>query len=201
MVEEQHKPPRTPAQSGALVVSRDSLSPDEDTVFLAHLVTQLLCPADDIGDNSATSLVPIPSRQQPASTTTHELAIRALAAMYFGRAQNSQRAAEKGLRAYVAALGKLQDDLSSPETAVKWETLASILCLGMYENISQSGKTAWMNHYQGISRLVQLRGPSMLGNPRERELFRQCRFAIVGFRDPHDDFWQESHTNRFVCRL
>jgi hypothetical protein len=104
-----------------------------------------------------------------------------LAALYFGRVCHSEEAVNKGIKVYVAALKRLQDDLSRQETALRWETLASVLCLGMYENVTNPGFPAWLNHYEGISRLVYLRGPSLLREPRDKELFRQCRFAIVSF--------------------
>lgn len=62
----------------------------------------------------------------------------------------------KGPRLYVRSLDHVQVRLAliDPKRAVETKTLASVLCLCIYENITLSEPTAWLKHYDGVSRLV-----------------------------------------------
>ncbi|KAF5020305.1 hypothetical protein F66182_7681 [Fusarium sp. NRRL 66182] len=86
--------------------------------------------------------------------STRTLAVRALAAVYFGKTNGDRRIFEAGNREYVRALRRLQLDLASPTAVLEWDTLASALCLGMYENVVFSERTGWLKHYEGISQLI-----------------------------------------------
>jgi hypothetical protein len=174
------------------------LLPDEDAIVHTHLISKLL--PRDSGQSSTHFF---PSLVAYASSTPGESvpkeAVRALAAVYFGKLNRDVRIFEKGVRAYVRSLSMLRLTLASPASALEVKTLASVLCLGLYENIAFSHRTGWLRHYEGVSRLVraeshselrskdgltsvaqiELRGPSRHQSGMDRELFRHCRFAIV----------------------
>ncbi|GKU08037.1 hypothetical protein FLAG1_09615 [Fusarium langsethiae] len=59
----------------------------------------------------------------PSSTSTRPLAIRALAAVYFGKTNSDKRIFDLGTREYVKALKKVQTDLSSSTAVLEWDTL------------------------------------------------------------------------------
>ncbi|KAF4333357.1 hypothetical protein FBEOM_12820 [Fusarium beomiforme] len=114
-----------------------------------------------------------------SSKSTRSLAVRALAAVYFGKTNSDQRIFDLGSREYVKALSRVQLDLSNSSAVLEWDTLASVICLCMFENVVFTDKTGWLKHYAGITQLVKLRGPWRHQTPLERELLRQCRFEII----------------------
>lgn len=107
---------------------------------------------------------------------------RALSAVYFGKMRNQYKAYQKGTRLYVRALDQLRQAINDPEKARQDDTLTSVLCLCIYENIVLSETTAWVKHYQGVGRLVEHRGPVSHKTDFERGVFRICRFMIVSMR-------------------
>ncbi|KAF9771792.1 hypothetical protein IL306_010538 [Fusarium sp. DS 682] len=142
---------------------------DQDAVIHAHLLSKI---------NEVTPLMA--NLECFASTTsTRSLAVRALAAVYFGKTNSDKRIFDLGSREYVKALNRVQLDLASSTAVLEWDTLASVICLCMFENIVFTDKTGWLKHYEGITQLVKLRGPWRHKTPLERELLRQCRFEII----------------------
>ncbi|CVL04207.1 uncharacterized protein FMAN_14699 [Fusarium mangiferae] len=141
---------------------------DQDAVIHAHLLSRI--------DEVTPLMANLESMTLPDSTRS--LAVRALAAVYFGKTNGDRRIFDLGSREYVKALNRLQLDLASSTAVLEWDTLASVICLCMFENIVFTDKTGWLKHYEGITQLVKLRGPWRHQTVLERELLRQCRFEI-----------------------
>lgn len=148
------------------------LQPHEDSVFINHILSRLTPPTygDPATPTSMLSQVILMDNSKSA---------QALAAVYFGKMCNHRRAYEKGSRLYVQALDQLRHSIIDPKSAASPETLASVLCLCIYENVALSEPMAWVRHYGGVSRLVELRGPNCQRTDREMDIFRVCRFMIV----------------------
>ncbi|RBR19631.1 hypothetical protein FVER53590_25007 [Fusarium verticillioides] len=142
---------------------------DQDAVIHAHLLSRI----DEV--------TPLMANLESitVSDSTRSLAVRALAAVYFGKTNGDKRIFDLGSREYVKALNRVQHDLASSTTVLEWDTLASVICLCMFENIVFTDKTGWLKHYEGITQLVKLRGPWRHKTVLERELLRQCRFEII----------------------
>lgn len=151
------------------------LQPHEDSVFINHILSKLTPPNqnDPATPTSMLTQVILMDRSKSA---------QALAAVYFGKMCNHKRAYQKGSQLYVQALDQLRHAIVDPKTAVSSETLASVLCLCIYENVALSEPLAWVRHYGGVSRLVELRGPDCQRNDLEMDIFRVCRFMIVSIR-------------------
>ncbi|KAF5612297.1 uncharacterized protein FSUBG_1616 [Fusarium subglutinans] len=141
---------------------------DQDAVIHAHLLSRI--------DEVTPLMANLESITMPDSTRS--LAVRALAAVYFGKTNRDKRIFELGSREYVKALNRVQLDLACSTAVLEWDTLASVICLCMFENIVFTDKTGWLKHYEGITQLVKLRGPWRHQTVLERELLRQCRFEI-----------------------
>ncbi|CAG7558333.1 unnamed protein product [Fusarium equiseti] len=92
---------------------------------------------------------PLMTNLESLPTSTRSLAVRALAAVYFGKTNSHKRIFDLGTREYGKALKKVHEDLSSDTTVLEWDTL------------------------------VKLRGPWRHQTPLNRELLRQCRFEII----------------------
>ncbi|EXK29072.1 hypothetical protein FOMG_14910 [Fusarium oxysporum f. sp. melonis 26406] len=142
---------------------------DQDAVIHAHLLSRI----DEV--------TPLMANLESItlSDSTRSLAVRALAAVYFGKTNSDKRIFDLGSREYVKALNRVQLDLASSTAVLEWDTLASVICLCMFENIVFTDKTGWLKHYEGITQLVKLRGPWRHQTVLERELLRQCRFEII----------------------
>ncbi|CEI61936.1 hypothetical protein FVEN_g2983 [Fusarium venenatum] len=142
---------------------------NENDIIHAHLLSKI------------EGVIPLMTNLEslPSSSSTRSLAIRALAAVYFGKTNSDKRIFDLGTREYVKALKKVHTDLSSSTAALEWDTLVSVLCLCMFETIAFTDKNGWLRHYEGISQLVKLRGPWRHRTPLDRELLRQCRFEII----------------------
>ncbi|KAJ4051974.1 hypothetical protein NW758_004317 [Fusarium oxysporum] len=163
-----------PASPSAKATERQIWRPpplllDQDAVIHAHLLSRI----DEV--------TPLMANLESItlSDSTRSLAVRALAAVYFGKTNSDKRIFDLGSREYVKALNRVQLDLASSTAVLEWDTLASVICLCMFENIVFTDKTGWLKHYEGITQLVKLRGPWRHQTVLERELLRQCRFEIV----------------------
>jgi hypothetical protein len=99
----------------------------------------------------------------PSSTSTRSLAIRALAAVYFGKTNSDKRIFDLGTREYVKALKRVQKDLSCSTAVLEWDTLVSVLCLCLFENVAFTERNGWLRHYEGISQLVWIPQVSSTG--------------------------------------
>ncbi|KAL7755104.1 hypothetical protein ACKLNR_014861 [Fusarium oxysporum f. sp. zingiberi] len=163
-----------PASPSAKATERQIWRPpplllDQDAVIHAHLLSRI----DEV--------TPLMANLESItlSDSTRSLAVRALAAVYFGKTNSDKRIFDLGSREYVKALNRVQLDLASSTAVLEWDTLASVICLCMFENIVFTDKTGWLKHYEGITQLVKLRGPWRHQTVLERDLLRQCRFEII----------------------
>ncbi|KAG4263136.1 hypothetical protein FPRO03_10499 [Fusarium proliferatum] len=118
---------------------------DQDAVIHAHLLSRI---------NEVTPLM-ANLESITLSDSTRSLAVRALAAVYFGKTNGDRRIFDLGSREYVKALNRVQLDLASSTAVLEWDTLASVICLCMFENIVFTDKTGWLKHYEGITQLWQ----------------------------------------------
>ncbi|KAF5630458.1 hypothetical protein F25303_9904 [Fusarium sp. NRRL 25303] len=117
---------------------------DQDAVIHAHLLSRI----DEV--------TPLMANLESItlSDSTRSLAVRALAAVYFGKTNGDRRIFDLGSREYVKALNRVQLDLASSTAVLEWDTLASVICLCMFENIVFTDKTGWLKHYEGITQLT-----------------------------------------------
>lgn len=148
------------------------LQPQEDRVFINHILSRMTPPNPDDPATPTSMLSQVIHMDKSKSA-------QALAAVYFGKMCNHKAAYEKGSRLYVEALDQLRHTIVDQQMALKPETLASVLCLCIYENVALSEPLAWVRHYGGVSRLVEMRGPNCQRNEPEMDGFRVCRFMII----------------------
>ncbi|KAF5254984.1 hypothetical protein FOXYS1_14321 [Fusarium oxysporum] len=137
-----------PASPSAKATERQIWRPpplllDQDAVIHAHLLSRI----DEV--------TPLMANLESItlSDSTRSLAVRALAAVYFGKTNSDKRIFDLGSREYVKALNRVQLDLASSTAVLEWDTLASVICLCMFENIVFTDKTGWLKHYEGITQL------------------------------------------------
>ena len=148
---------KSPARSGQhelQLVHRPSNPPQQELPLPSRL---LINENDIIHTHLLSKMVevqPLMTNLGSLPTSTRSLAIRALAAVYFGKTNSHKRIFDLGTREYGKALKKVHEDLSSDTVVLEWETLVSVLCLCMFESIAFTDKSGWLRHYEGISELV-----------------------------------------------
>lgn len=100
---------------------------------------------------------------------------------------------KQALGQYTKALATTFAALKDPEAAKQDATLAAVLLLGLFENITarQLGLLAWGSHIEGAIQLVKARGRKQLRTKIGLMLFVAVRTQMVGHL---------STSNLFSCR-
>lgn len=90
--------------------------------------------------------------------------------------------AEKALNEYTYALTGTNTALRDPEAQKTDSTLAAVLLLGLFENLTakQLGMSAWGSHIEGAIQLVKQRGRKQLRTRTGLLLFIAVRTQMVG---------------------
>ena len=90
-----------------------------------------------------------------------------------------------GLSNYTKALASTHTALRDPELSKQDTTLAAILLLGLYENMSaqQLGMLSWGSHTEGAIQLVRARGRKQLRTKTGLMLFIAVRTQMVSWHD------------------
>lgn len=98
------------------------------------------------------------------------------------RVGNGKEFEKRSLGLYTKALSSLFTALKNPTPSSSEATLAAILLLGLYENITamQMGKLAWGSHIEGAIQLVKTCGRSLLQTRTGCLLFIAVRTQMVG---------------------
>ncbi|KAL3954958.1 hypothetical protein ACCO45_010521 [Purpureocillium lilacinum] len=97
------------------------------------------------------------------------------------RVGNGNEFEKQALGSYTKALAATFAALKDPELVKKDETLAAILLLGLFENISAKslGMMAWSSHIEGAVQLVKTRGPAQLSTKTGMDLFVAVRTQMI----------------------
>lgn len=111
----------------------------------------------------------------------HAFAACALAHLNNRVNAGEQRIGEKALLAYTKALNSTNTALRDPEAQKADGTLAAILLLGLFENITakQMGMLAWGSHIEGAIQLVKQRGRKQLRTKTGLLLFIAVRTQMI----------------------
>ncbi|KAB8239558.1 Zn(II)2Cys6 transcription factor domain-containing protein [Aspergillus alliaceus] len=155
--------PRVPScssskeQSHALLLA-DILPWDEQHIFTSYLVDRLFTWHEDEASPYAASWISVLYRSEdPAGLSMTSL--RALATTYFGKVHGQTDLMRRGAVFYSQALQCLRVQLQSPDQALEPDLLVAILCLGIHELVTLTQSSAWLQHYKGLARITELRGP------------------------------------------
>ncbi|KAL7932968.1 hypothetical protein V8C35DRAFT_66971 [Trichoderma chlorosporum] len=154
---------------------------DEDGLFLNYLIRSLFTASQVEVSTSRSSVSPwlIASIQATNHNRIPDLAIRACAAVYFGRAHCQLSAVERGAKLYTHVLRELRKELINPERVWHTDTLVTTLLLALYEMISFSDMNGWLSHFLGIGHLIKFRGAQNHQNGNDKDLFLTTRSSII----------------------
>ncbi|KAH6606258.1 hypothetical protein Trco_005411 [Trichoderma cornu-damae] len=108
-------------------------------------------------------------------------AFDACAMASFANSQGNHHLAERALRTHSKALGAINVALNNPDTIKQDSTLASILLLGLFENITTRnlGMLAWGPHIRAAIQLVRKRGRKQLRTKIGVALFIAVRTQMI----------------------
>ncbi|KAH8129971.1 hypothetical protein ACSS6W_003031 [Trichoderma asperelloides] len=108
-------------------------------------------------------------------------AFDACAMASFANSQGSPHLVERALRTHSKALGAINIALNNPDTIKQDSTLAAILLLGLFENITTRnlGMLAWGPHIRAAIQLVRKRGRKQLRTKIGVALFIAVRTQMI----------------------
>ncbi|RYP27177.1 hypothetical protein DL768_011329 [Monosporascus sp. mg162] len=156
-------------------------------------------------------LVPLLRQEGSGSHLQHAFNACSFAILY-NREGPSTNLWERALSEYSKALSKLNAALRDAEEQKTDSTLAAVLLLGMFENITgkQIGIKAWNTHVEGAIQLVKIRGKKQLRAKIGLLLFIAVRtqmimhiFSTGNAPTLSDDFWLKDaakNPNAFECQ-
>lgn len=130
---------------------------DEDDLFLNYLIRSLFTASQVEISTSKSSVSPwlIASIRATNHNRIPDLAIRACAAVYFGKTHCQLAAVERGAKLYTHVLRELRKELIDIERVRHTDTLVTTILLALYEMISFSDINGWLSHFLGIGQLVR----------------------------------------------
>jgi hypothetical protein len=157
-----------------------------DTKASCHFVSNfVLVPREGTTRGFMDYLVPLLRAEAADGHLQHAFNACALASLGNRVASNGVNFREKALAEYSKALAGTNAALRHPERSKSDATLAAVLMLGMFENITakQMGDFAWGSHIEGAIQIVKARGRKQLRTKTGLLLFIAVRTQLVSFLD------------------
>lgn len=87
----------------------------------------------------------------------------------------------RGQQVYGQALKSMQQALYDPHWMKHDETLAAARCMVLYESFESTSESmsSWMDHINGVARIIQLRGPKRHREPLQRTILESTRYNAM----------------------
>ena len=112
--------------------------------------------------------------------STIDFAASALSAAFFGKLQFQPKVTALAMSRYGRALSMLKNDLACGHWANSFtDTLASAMCLILFETVMFTNSEGWKGHASGISRLIEARGPASFQDTKAQKMLRGNRLPII----------------------
>ena len=126
---------------------------DEQSLFKFHLVDKLFTWHEDPSSPYSASWISL-LLDQTDEAVLPSTSIRALSTSYFAKVHGHSDLMHKGAGYYSQALRALRGQLQDPKSALEDDILIAVICLGIYELVTFTQPSAWLNHYKGLAQLV-----------------------------------------------
>lgn len=129
---------------------------DKDNILITHLIHALFI----VYQSDHETKSPVVARWIRATTQTTlesrstELALRAVASVYYGKLHCDRFSADRGAMLYTRALSEIRRDLYDPVRVLETTTLAGTLLLALYEMVTFKDTFGWLTHFLGIGQIV-----------------------------------------------
>ncbi|KAL5360052.1 hypothetical protein BJX96DRAFT_67444 [Aspergillus floccosus] len=153
------------------------LLPDEDSILKSHFLSRFF--ADEIGRSALLRILVQTVRDDTADSSLQHLCVKALTAGYYGIKNHDHTTYLKSVDVAVYASQKLRQASEQRNGCLRTETLISVLCLCIYENVVATESTTWLTNYDAVSKLIKFRGPSRHRSGIERDILSACQYMII----------------------
>jgi hypothetical protein len=153
-----------------------------DTKASCHFVSNfVLVPRQGSTRGFLDYLIPLLNAESPDGHLQHAFNACALASLGNRVTSDSVKFQERAYAEYSRALAGTNAALRHPEGSKSDTTLAAVLMLGMFENITakQMGDFAWGSHVEGAIQIVKARGRKQLRTKTGLLLFIAVRTQLV----------------------
>lgn len=192
--------PKKKALSPARQVCRSvPLNAFKDEIVICHLLERFsigLGPSMMGAADAPTMTAVLMSQDAKSNAYISGLGV---AEAFFGRVQKVHGMVDHSAELYGQALRSLRDDLQMVDkTAARakaYMNLWTCVFLGLYEMVSTSGASNWMQHSHGLGALTQLLGPEAFQSVVAKSILEMNRATVVRNRGPGHIDWI---TNNFI---
>ncbi|KAH7029404.1 uncharacterized protein B0I36DRAFT_245051 [Microdochium trichocladiopsis] len=162
------------------LMPRPPVKQEADCYFLANFV---MTPSETRGTRGFSDWI-VPMMQHSGGQVDNHLqyAFNACSiALLNNKSGSLNRLNEKALFEYTRALSATNAALRDPKTQMSDSTLAAVLLLGQYENITarKIGTLSWGSHIEGAMQIVKARGKKQLQSEVGRLLFVSVRAMMI----------------------
>lgn len=132
--------------------SLHGLLPEENDILKSYFLSRFV--ADEVSGSALMRILVQTVTDFMPERSPQQLCVKALTAGYYGITNRDHATYCKGVDAYARASRKLHQALEDPNSRLRMETLISVLCLCIYENIVPTYSMTWLTHYEAVSNMV-----------------------------------------------
>lgn len=111
--------------------------------------------------------------------TAHLQAVLSFATIFFGTRHRQADITQHGFASYGTTLQQLNRALTEPNSHESDEIIVSVITLAIQETLVPSGPNQFMNHMQGLERLLALRDPTSFQSPYTVGLYMCLRHMLL----------------------
>ncbi|KAL7952814.1 hypothetical protein V8C34DRAFT_318714 [Trichoderma compactum] len=140
--------------------------PHED-IFITYTISQLLENGADV------------SSMPGSSGGLAKQCLVALSTTYFGIAHMEQEILRRGMSKYGKSLRTLNQRLGDQSASRTLDVLESIMIMALFEYLISDLEAGWLQHSQGLQRLLELRGPESMASLPCLTILESVRPSII----------------------
>ncbi|OAA56226.1 Zn(2)-C6 fungal-type DNA-binding domain protein [Niveomyces insectorum RCEF 264] len=168
------------ATASSVAPAAPPTTPIGDLALCYFAANFMLVPRTETAGGFFEYITPVLHDQPRTSALQYALRACAFAALGNRWASDTVDVHAIGISQYTAALAKTTNDLRDPQASKADATLATVLLLGLFENITAKKElVAWRSHIEGAVQIVQKRGTRKLRTRSEQLLFNSVRLQLI----------------------
>ena len=155
------------------------LSALSDDLYFSYLLRKYIATGVEYKDYFVNKRWMVVCLTKPEEYPTAILALKCLATSFFGRKHREDSITQEGAAAYGPALLALRQTLQDPVRAWSFDALAATTALGNYEYLMFTTRRGWIQHAQGVGKLMEMRGPECFKQWPERAILESNKVLLI----------------------
>ena len=155
------------------------LSAIYEDVYVSHLLDKFFATGVDYEDSFVNRSWMVSCLSRPKEYPTATLALKCLAASFFGRKHSQDSILHDGARSYGQALLALRRTLQDPVRAWSFDALAATTALNQYEHLIFTSRQGWIQHAEGVGKLIEMRGPERFHKWPDRAILEVNKTILI----------------------